>query len=172
MTKLGTITAIVLLAACGSGNKTDFAGTYQVVEHTINDTDCAEQGSAVNDYSHFRLRRDQFLGQELLSFGACESADPKTCNDFGVLGGFFEVGGQWITKSSESSGGGSLPCALGHSRSTIIETGPGQIRIEIRHYSDIDQNVSAAQCTPDEASARNVDMACQQFEVLMGSIQH
>ncbi|MCG8421510.1 MAG: hypothetical protein MJE77_26625 [Proteobacteria bacterium] len=169
MSKLGIIFAIVALAACGGSDADDLAGIYQVTSHTLNQDSCDREGAAADGGSHLRIRPDSFFTEEFLAVDECESADTSTCNDDGLLGGFFDVNG-WTLEVSTASGGGSLTCYLGYTLETLEETESGVIRIEKRRYGDTDDNLSAAQCSTDEAGSRGTDMMCEQFEVIVAML--
>ena len=167
---IGLIAAIISIAACGGSSSSDLAGVYQITHHTINETGCDQEGPESTGYSHFQLSPEEFFGQDLLSFGECQSASPDTCSGLGLFSGYIEMGDEWVSEISSSSGGGSLACLLGFSLSTITETGVGELRIESRRHSDTDDALSEDQCSTDEASLRGSDMPCDRFEVIVGTL--
>lgn len=157
----------VALAACGGSDSASLEGFYEITSHTDNKEGCDAEGSAVTDYSHFRLTRDEFFGQPFLALDHCTAAADEACSDLGFFRAFIQADGEWTHQISTSSYLES--CYLGYTHGTIIEEPEGALRIEIRDYSQEDASLAEAQCTTDEAELRGTDMPCGSYEVFAGT---
>jgi hypothetical protein len=167
MHKIVGLLLVSLLASCGGG-QVDISGMYQTVHHTENETDCSVEGAEVTDPPYFLVSKQDFFGATLYSLSGCSSTNEADCQGGGLFGMVFSmpISNGWKGESSMSSGNGD-PCYLTYSETSAILDGES-LTVEARSWGE-EVTISEDKCNPDEASARNKNMPCDNFEVFRGN---
>jgi hypothetical protein len=165
---LTILMTIATLSGCGSD--VDLTGVYQVTRHTQNDSDCAVEGAAVDEPLYFSLAEEDLFGQEYFAYSECTSAEPSSCSGGGLFGLIFSIAVDdgWRGEVSMSSGTGD-PCMLSYGEHSAVFQDDDSMRIEMRMWGE-EVTVSEADCDTDEAQDRGKDMACENYEVIVGTL--
>lgn len=152
------------VAACGSDD-VDLSGVYRVDAAVGSDTGCGADAPLPDAPPFLKLRKDDFFGSTYFAIESCQDQAGSDCPDSGrISGSLFEpIGGGWRSIVTASSGGGTT-CGLAYDET--IGTLDGEMFVlEHTAYSDQVQ-LSAADCTTDEAKKRGDSMPCTEHSVV------
>ncbi len=150
------------LAACGGDEPTmDYEGTYEVIQHTRNNTGCASVGSAVESGDpYFRL--EERSGR--LAYIGCSSA--TECEEFAndTLSLDERKGDVWV-KTIPSSSGGSDMCELQFVERRA-EPARNGIRLSRQKLEGSYETPDFA-CTDEVARERADELECSETETII-----
>ncbi|MGM0558585.1 MAG: hypothetical protein ACQEVA_19525 [Myxococcota bacterium] len=151
-----------LIIGCGNDDpEEDFEGTYEVIQHTRNNSGCEVSGGAVaGGDSHFRLQERD--GQ--LAYYACTSA--AECEDFANDTRSFDErdGDDWV-KVTANADERSDTCDL-----QVVERrlGPATNGIRLtREKRERLYQMPDFECTQQEAIARSAELECTETETII-----
>ncbi len=159
--------------ACGGGedgpgelvDARDIEGTYTVDMHTVG-SGC-DGGEASTEYEYFKLIGTEFLGMQALQFEECPTLGECHSN---FLETFSVIRQRWAQQIAVASYSDTT-CNLGYTAGTLdIDLDTKTVTIELRRYSDEDASLTEDGCTAEVAEERGETMACNGYELLVGTL--
>jgi hypothetical protein len=178
--------ALIGFAAWGCGDDAgefgaDVAGTYMTVAHTVNEDSCEQLGTQVpaeESTPYFELKSTNFFGEKFLGFQECTG--PDECEDGVSLGKWMfteKRGGQYFGQPFASSSPGTanedgmVPCLVSVAEATATPGGP-EVKLEQRLYRGEVLVATREECEPDVAKERIEELTCDQYTVMIGTMDY
>ncbi|MGB1275088.1 MAG: hypothetical protein ACPG77_05005 [Nannocystaceae bacterium] len=140
----------------------EIEGLYAIDMHTVGDG--CDGGDPQSDLSYFRLTGREFVGEQTLEYESCPDLGSCQSNFLDV---FSVIQGAWAQEISSSSFDGTA-CNLRYTWGTL-EIEDQVVTIELNHYAESDASLSESACTPEIAMERGTTMACDGYELLVGT---